>query len=70
MATQQYEVVVPAGVQPGQAFQINIGGQLMQIACPANARGGMKHVQLKSWWWTAVEMPTTPGASFPSKRFI
>ena len=45
--SQQYEVVVPAGIGPGQAFQINIGGQLMQINCPANARGGMKPVAHK-----------------------
>ena len=28
--SQQYEVVVPQGVGPGQPFQVNIGGSMMQ----------------------------------------
>ena len=37
---QMYEIEVPSGVQPGQAFQCNVGGQLMLVTCPDGAVAG------------------------------
>ena len=40
MEEQLYEVCVPAGVAPGQAFQVQIGGALMAVQCPPDVRPG------------------------------
>ena len=40
MGQQMFEVEVPDGVFPGQAFQALIGGQLMLITCPEGAPPG------------------------------
>ncbi|KAL3822837.1 hypothetical protein ACHAXA_011474 [Cyclostephanos tholiformis] len=39
---QMYEVVVPAGVYPGQSFTILADGQRVLVTCPPNVRPGMK----------------------------
>lgn len=62
MATQQYEVIVPQGVGPGQPFQVNIGGQMMQIACPTNATAGMK-IRVNAPAPMARAMPSAPVAT-------
>ena len=38
---QMYEVVVPAGVHPGQSFTILADGQRVLVTCPPNVRPGM-----------------------------
>ena len=38
---QMYEVVVPAGVHPGQSFIILADGQRVLVTCPPNVRPGM-----------------------------
>jgi hypothetical protein len=35
-----YEVEVPQGIHPGQAFQANVAGQLMLVTCPEGATSG------------------------------
>jgi len=35
-----YEIEVPSGVYPGQAFQANVGGVLMYVTCPEGAGPG------------------------------
>ena len=35
-------VVVPNGVQPGQAFAIQVRGRRFSIQCPPTARAGMQ----------------------------
>jgi len=32
----QFDVPIPAGLKPGEHFQANVGGQLMQVAVPAD----------------------------------
>jgi hypothetical protein len=38
---QQMQVTVPAGVGPGQPFQVDTPSGLMQVVCPPNASAGM-----------------------------
>uniref|UniRef100_A0A7S2N946 Uncharacterized protein n=1 Tax=Haptolina brevifila TaxID=156173 RepID=A0A7S2N946_9EUKA len=38
--TQMYEIEIPGGVYPGQAFQASVGGQMMLITCPENVAAG------------------------------
>ena len=40
MATIEYQVSVPPGVFAGQPFQVNVGGQLMQVTCPQGVGPG------------------------------
>jgi len=35
-----YEIEIPTGVYPGQAFQASVAGQLMLITCPENSQPG------------------------------
>lgn len=39
---QMFEVNVPQGVRPGQAFALIANGQRVMVTCPANARPGQK----------------------------
>ena len=39
---QMFEVNVPQGVRPGQAFALIANGQRVMVTCPPNARQGMK----------------------------
>ena len=39
-AMEQMQVIVPAGVGPGQAFQVNTPGGPMQVVCPPDASAG------------------------------
>ena len=44
---QVMQVQVPAGISPGMQFQVNIGGQIMAIACPQGAGpGSMIQIQV------------------------
>ena len=71
MANTMYELQIPDGVQPGMAFQANVGGTLMLITCPEGVGpGGVIQVAGPS-----VEMPTVagvpvgdmqPGGQFPT----
>lgn len=36
-----YNVTIPAGVVAGQEFQVNAGGQMLSVVCPAGMAGGM-----------------------------
>lgn len=40
--SQMFEVNVPHGVRPGQAFALIANGQRVMVTCPPNARQGMK----------------------------
>mmetsp|Transcript_9487 Transcript_9487/g.30302 ORF Transcript_9487/g.30302 Transcript_9487/m.30302 type:complete len:772 (+) Transcript_9487:444-2759(+) len=40
--SQMFEVNVPQGVRPGQAFALIANGQRVMVTCPSNARQGMK----------------------------
>jgi len=40
--SQMYEVVVPAGVNPGQPFALVANGQRVLVTCPPNAGPGQK----------------------------
>jgi len=35
-----YQIPIPQGVVAGQAFQANVGGQMMQVQCPPGLSGG------------------------------
>jgi len=35
-----YQIPIPQGVVAGQAFQANVGGQVMQLQCPQGLQGG------------------------------
>jgi len=37
---QMYEIEIPAGVYPGQAFQASVGGMMMLITCPEGVVAG------------------------------
>jgi hypothetical protein len=37
---QMYEIEIPAGVYPGQAFQASVGGMMMLITCPEGVTAG------------------------------
>jgi allophanate hydrolase subunit 2 len=39
---QQYVVVVPANVKPGQQFRVNINNQDVNVTCPRNVKPGQR----------------------------
>ena len=54
MATQQMQVVVPAGVVPGMPFQVNTPSGPMQVVCPEGATAGSSMI---------VNVPAMPVAT-------
>mmetsp|Transcript_15747 Transcript_15747/g.48144 ORF Transcript_15747/g.48144 Transcript_15747/m.48144 type:complete len:175 (-) Transcript_15747:252-776(-) len=60
---QMYNVVVPAGVGPGQTFQANVCGVLMNVVCPEGVQGGME-VQIPGPPSTALPTDTDCGPSY------
>jgi len=52
-----YQVHVPDGVFPGQAFQANVAGQLMLITCPEGVGPG-EPIQVAG---PSMQMPTVSG---------
>lgn len=40
MPQEMYSVEIPAGVMPGQQFQVFLNGQVMVVACPPGAGPG------------------------------
>mmetsp|Transcript_36539 Transcript_36539/g.91107 ORF Transcript_36539/g.91107 Transcript_36539/m.91107 type:complete len:171 (-) Transcript_36539:503-1015(-) len=53
-ASQMYNVMVPAGVGPGETFQASVNGVLMNVVCPTGCSSGME-----------VQISGPPSASTP-----
>ena len=58
---QMIQVQVPAGMSPGMQFQIQVGQQIMAIACPQGARpGSVIQIQIPAQQQVAEPPPAGP----------